>query len=124
MGSSLSWALGSAVALATRSTKDASLEDAEGTYHDLVYKWVNKNLNLTGFYLFGPLPPKHPPGSLARAVRQSRPDTKIIMTSGFPGMRFNESELAKSLPLLSKLYRKQDLIRMISDVLNERSTAT
>jgi PAS domain S-box-containing protein len=62
--------------------------------------------------------------ALARAVRQSHPDTKIIMTSGFPGMRFNESELAKSLPLLSKPYRKQDLIRMVSDVLNERSTAT
>jgi two-component system, cell cycle sensor histidine kinase and response regulator CckA len=62
--------------------------------------------------------------ALARAVRESRPHTKIIMTSGFPGMRFNESELAKSLPLLSKPYRKQDLIRMVSDVLNERATAT
>jgi CheY-like chemotaxis protein len=62
--------------------------------------------------------------ALARAVKQSHPHTKIIMTSGFPGMRFNESELAKSLPLLSKPYRKQDLIRMVSDVLNERATAT
>ncbi len=60
--------------------------------------------------------------ALARAVKERHPDIKIIMTSGFPGMRFNESELAKSLPLLSKPYRKQDLIRMVWDVLNERSS--
>jgi hypothetical protein len=41
------------------------------------------------------------------------------MTSGFPGIRFNESELAKSLPLLSKPYRKQDLIQLVRDVLDE-----
>jgi hypothetical protein len=45
------------------------------------------------------------------------------MTSGFPGMRFNDSELAKSLPLLSKPYRKQDLIRMVRDVLDERQAS-
>jgi len=59
--------------------------------------------------------------ALARAVNESHPETKIIMTSGFPGMRFNETELAKSLPLLSKPYRKQDLIRMVRDILVERA---
>ena len=39
----------------------------------------------------------------ARAAKQSYPHTRIIMTSGFPGMRFNDSDLAKSLPLLSSL---------------------
>jgi DNA-binding NarL/FixJ family response regulator len=57
--------------------------------------------------------------ALARAVKESHPRTKIIMTSDFPGARFNESGFAKSLPLLSKPYRKQDLIRMVRDVLDE-----
>jgi PAS domain S-box-containing protein len=59
--------------------------------------------------------------ALARAINESHPHTKIIMTSGFPGMRFNETELAKSLPLLSKPYRKQELIRMVREVLDERA---
>jgi CheY-like chemotaxis protein len=58
--------------------------------------------------------------ALARAIRESHPRAKIIMTSGFPGIRFNESELAKSLPLLSKPYRKQDLIRLVREVLDDR----
>ena len=58
--------------------------------------------------------------ALARAVKESHPNLKIIMTSGFPGMRFNETELAESLPLLSKPYRKQDLIRMVREALDER----
>lgn len=58
---------------------------------------------------------------LARAIQQDYPDSKIIMTSGFPGMRFNETELAGSLPLLSKPYRKQDLIRIVREVLDERA---
>ena len=47
------------------------------------------------------------------------PNLKIIMTSGFPGMRFNETKLANGLPLLSKPYRKQDLVRMVREVLDE-----
>jgi hypothetical protein len=43
------------------------------------------------------------------------------MTPGFPGMRFNETKLASGLPLLSKPYRKQDLVRMVREVLDERS---
>jgi PAS domain S-box-containing protein len=59
--------------------------------------------------------------ALARAIKERYPNLKIIMTSGFPGMRFNETELADSLPLLSKPYRKQDLVRMVREVLDERS---
>jgi hypothetical protein len=35
-------------------------------------------------------------------------------------MRFKDTELAKSLPLLSKPYRNQELIRMVREVLDER----
>ena len=59
--------------------------------------------------------------ALARAIHEGYPHSKIIMTSGFPGMRFNETELVKSLPLLSKPYRKQDLIRLVREVLDERA---
>jgi PAS domain S-box-containing protein len=59
--------------------------------------------------------------ALARAINEGYTHTKIIMTSGFPGMRFNETELAKSLPLLSKPYRKRDLIRIVREVLDERA---
>jgi CheY-like chemotaxis protein len=58
--------------------------------------------------------------ALARAINEGHPHTKIIMTSGFPGMRFKDTELAKSLPLLSKPYRNQELIRMVREVLDER----
>jgi CheY-like chemotaxis protein len=61
--------------------------------------------------------------ALARAIKENYPNLKIIMTSGFPGMRFNETKLAHGLPLLSKPYRKQDLVRMVREVLDERSTA-
>ena len=51
--------------------------------------------------------------ALARAIKGSHPNLKIIMTSGFPGMRFDETTLTNGLPLLSKPYRKQDLVRMV-----------
>ncbi len=59
--------------------------------------------------------------ALARTLKERYPRPKILLTSGFPGMRFNGSELAERLPLLSKPYRKEDLIRMVRDVLDERS---
>jgi PAS domain S-box-containing protein len=59
--------------------------------------------------------------ALARAIHEGYPDSKVIMTSGFPGMRFNETKLANNLPLLSKPYRKQDLIQIVRKVLNERT---
>jgi CheY-like chemotaxis protein len=58
--------------------------------------------------------------ALARTIQQHYPQSKIIMTSGFPGIRFNETELGPKLPLLSKPYRKQDLIRMVREALEER----
>jgi PAS domain S-box-containing protein len=61
--------------------------------------------------------------ALARAISEDHPHSKIIMTSGFPGMRFSERELANSLPLLSKPYRRQDLIRMVREILDERAQA-
>jgi len=61
--------------------------------------------------------------ALARAIKEDYPNLKIIMTSGFPGMRFNETKLANGLPLLSKPYRKQDLVRMVREILDERSTS-
>jgi PAS domain S-box-containing protein len=59
--------------------------------------------------------------ALARTLKERYPRPKILMTSGFPGMRFNGSELAERLPLLSKPYRREDLIRMVREVLDERS---
>jgi YesN/AraC family two-component response regulator len=56
--------------------------------------------------------------ALARAIHEGNPHSKIIMTSGFPGMRFSETELGNTLPLLSKPYRKQDLIRIVREVLD------
>jgi PAS domain S-box-containing protein len=55
--------------------------------------------------------------ALARTIQDGYPDSKIIMTSGFPGMRFSETKLGNTLPLLSKPYRKQDLIRIVREVL-------
>jgi FixJ family two-component response regulator len=59
--------------------------------------------------------------ALARPIKENYPNLKIIMTSGFPGVRFNETKLAGGLRLLSKPYRKQDLVRMVREVLDERS---
>jgi PAS domain S-box-containing protein len=58
--------------------------------------------------------------ALARAVHEDYPLSRIIMTSGFPGMRFSETDLGNILPLLSKPYRKQDLIRIVREVLDSR----
>lgn len=56
--------------------------------------------------------------ALARTIQDDYPDSKIIMTSGFPGTRFSETKLGNTLPLLSKPYRKQDLIRIVREVLD------
>jgi CheY-like chemotaxis protein len=61
--------------------------------------------------------------ALARAIHAGNPDIRIVMTSGFPGIRFKDTELARSLPLLSKPYRKQDLVRIVREVLDERAQA-
>jgi PAS domain S-box-containing protein len=59
--------------------------------------------------------------ALAQAIRERHPHSKIVMSSGFPGVRFGETELANSLPLLSKPYRMQALIRLVRQVLGQGS---
>ena len=59
--------------------------------------------------------------ALACAIHESYPHSKIVMTSGFPGTRFSETELGSTLPLLSKPYRKPDLIRIVREALDSHS---
>jgi hypothetical protein len=59
--------------------------------------------------------------ALAHAIKERHPHSKIIMSSGFPGVRFGKTELANSLPLLSKPYRTQALIRLVRQLLGQGS---
>jgi hypothetical protein len=59
--------------------------------------------------------------ALAHAIKERHPHSKIIMNSGFPGVRFGKTELANSLPLLSKPYRTQALIRLVRQLLGQGS---
>jgi len=57
---------------------------------------------------------------LAREFRTRRPGGKVLLTSGFPGTRLTDlDELGASLRLLDKPYRKQDLARILREVLSE-----
>jgi PAS domain S-box-containing protein len=56
--------------------------------------------------------------ALAQIIEERFPNSKILLTSGFPGFRFNDGELKTRLPLLSKPYRKEDLARMVREVLD------
>jgi PAS domain S-box-containing protein len=58
---------------------------------------------------------------LAHTLKERYPDLKILMTSGFPSARFDEPRLGTKLPLLSKPYRKEDLARVVREVLSEQS---
>jgi CheY-like chemotaxis protein len=58
---------------------------------------------------------------LAHTLKERYPDLKILMTSGFPSARFDELRLGTKLPLLSKPYRKEDLARVVREVLSEQS---
>jgi signal transduction histidine kinase len=63
-------------------------------------------------------------GALARAVCARWPEIKVILTSGFPGAKIDE---ARGIPagtrLLGKPYRKDELARVLRDVLDERDGA-
>jgi PAS domain S-box-containing protein len=60
--------------------------------------------------------------ALAREARLRYPRTKILLTSGFPGARIAEAMRPEAgLRLLSKPYRKDDLMRVIREVLDERA---
>ena len=55
---------------------------------------------------------------LARTVRFRRPWIKVVLTSGFPENRTNGDANAPNLRLLSKPYRRDDLGRIIREVLD------
>jgi len=55
---------------------------------------------------------------LARAVRSRWPTIKIVLTSGFPEYKINDVPNAPNLRLLSKPYRKDELGRIIREVLD------
>ncbi len=54
---------------------------------------------------------------IARAVLSRWPAIKIVLTSGFPENKINGDANTPSLPLLSKPYRRDELGRLIRDVL-------
>jgi PAS domain S-box-containing protein len=56
---------------------------------------------------------------LAKRARKKRPNLKVLFTSGFPGAALaNCAEINLDAPLLSKPYRKHDLARAVSDILD------
>jgi PAS domain S-box-containing protein len=58
--------------------------------------------------------------ALAREVISRSPDSKVLLTSGFPGARLTDMQtLGTSVRLLSKPYRKEDLARTVREVLND-----
>jgi PAS domain S-box-containing protein len=60
--------------------------------------------------------------ALTREVVKRHPASKILLTSGFPGGRLADAEgLGSTVRLLSKPYRKDDLVRAVREALNERS---
>jgi signal transduction histidine kinase/ActR/RegA family two-component response regulator len=60
--------------------------------------------------------------ALAHAFVERRPDGKVILTSGFPGTRFDSEGFGNSLRLLGKPYRKRDLARLLRETLAEATT--
>ncbi len=60
--------------------------------------------------------------ALTREIVKRHPESKILLTSGFPGGRLADAEgLGSTVRLLSKPYRKDDLVRAVREALNERS---
>ena len=58
--------------------------------------------------------------ALAREVVSRCPDSKVLLTSGFPGARLTDMQtLGTSVRLLSKPYRKEDLARTVREVLDD-----
>jgi signal transduction histidine kinase len=58
--------------------------------------------------------------ALAREVILRLPDTKVLLTSGFPGARLTDMQsLGTSVRLLSKPYRREDLARTVREALND-----
>ena len=55
---------------------------------------------------------------LARQIRQSRPDVKVLFTSGYTELAATSGQALGSGPLLSKPYRKGDLARALRGILD------
>jgi len=56
---------------------------------------------------------------LARVAVAQRPEVRTLLTSGFPDARWNASGSHQERRLLSKPYRKEELRRMVREVLDE-----
>jgi CheY-like chemotaxis protein len=56
---------------------------------------------------------------LARIAVARRPDVRALLTSGFPDARWNASGSHTEARLLSKPYRKEELRRVVREVLDE-----
>jgi CheY-like chemotaxis protein len=58
--------------------------------------------------------------ALTREVVKRHPESKILLTSGFPGKQLADAQgLGSTVRLLSKPYRKDDLARAVREVLDE-----
>jgi two-component system, cell cycle sensor histidine kinase and response regulator CckA len=58
---------------------------------------------------------------LAAEAKKCRPDLSILLTSGFAEAALNRSSGGVEFPLLSKPYRKQDLLHRVNELLSARS---
>jgi len=56
---------------------------------------------------------------LARQAVTQWPTLKVILTSGFPETKLNESIAAYGARLLSKPYRRDELGRLLREVLDQ-----
>ena len=61
--------------------------------------------------------------ALAKRVLAEHPDMKVLLTSGFPDAKINGNlgEMAGSARLLGKPYRKDELARLLREVLDQRA---
>src|SRR5262249_14323902 len=59
---------------------------------------------------------------LIAAAPDLRPGMRCLLTSGFAETSLANHSSAKTIPLLSKPYRKQDLAKKIQEVLDEPAT--
>jgi CheY-like chemotaxis protein len=57
--------------------------------------------------------------ALARELMARCPQTKVLLTSGYPGARIAEAR-GGGLRLISKPYRKEELMQTLREVLDER----
>ncbi|MGH6706446.1 MAG: ATP-binding protein [Sphingomicrobium sp.] len=83
---------------------------AEGLTFDLLLTDVVMPGGMTGY-------------QLADQLRQARPQTKVLFTSGYTELARSADQPARKDPLLSKPYRKQDLGRAVRAALDQARSA-